>query len=139
VLADCAFMMLDPADELAPNEDAAVVTTLSFSGLVSGVLRLCAPYRLLLGAAADMLGQPHGDEHVSKEAEATLAELANVLLGVLLARAFGSGDCPLIGLPRSTSVAGVSDAEDALCSAILVDMDGQPFVVSLLSHGEAAT
>lgn len=138
VLADCAFLMLDPAGELAPCEDPAVVTTLSFSGAASGVLRLCAPRRLLLGAAADMLGEPQGEERASEEAEVTLSELANVLLGVLLARAFGARQSPVIGLPRSTSVVGVRDAETAVCSAVLVDMDGQPFVVSILNQAEEA-
>jgi len=138
VLADCAFLMLDPAAELTPVEGAAVVTTLSFTGSVSGALRLCAPRQMLLGAAADMLGQPPDDSQANEEAEATLSELANVLLGVLLARAFGARDCPSIGLPRSESIASVEGAEGATCSAVLVDMEGQPVVVSILAGAEVA-
>jgi hypothetical protein len=138
VLADCAFLILDPAVELPPHEGAAVVTTLSFSGAASGVLRLCAPQQMLVGAAADMLGQAPGEEPASEEAEATLAELGNVLLGVLLARAFGARNCPVIGLPQTSTVQGVRDAENALCSAVLVDLEGQPLVVSILSQAEVA-
>lgn len=138
VLADCAFLMLDPVSELAPSTGSAVVTTLPFSGVVSGTLRLCAPSQLLLGAAADMLGEPAGGDQASEEAEATLSELANVLLGVLLARAFGPRECPVIGLPSSVTVAGVSDVEGSLCSAVLADLEGQPFVISILGQAEVA-
>lgn len=138
VLADCAFLMLDPSAELGPSEGAAVETTLPFKGQASGVLRLCAPQQLLLGAAGDMLGEAPDAEHAAEEAEATLAELANVLLGVLLARAFGARDCPVIGLPQSSTVSTVSEAVGAVCSAVLVDMTGLPLVVSILKHAEEA-
>jgi hypothetical protein len=138
VLADCAFLMLDPTSELRPVAGEAVVTTLSFSGSARGTLRLCTTRQLLLGAAADMVGQPADPAQASQEAEATLAELANVLLGVLLARAFGAAQAPLIGLPHSATVAAVSREEGAHCSALLVDMDGQPFVASLSQVTETA-
>lgn len=132
VLADCAFLMLDPVSELPPFEGDAVVTTLGFSGSVNGALRLCAPRRMLIGAAADMLGQPPEELEAGEHAEAALAELCNVLLGVLLARAFGAGACPLIGLPASQRVDGVAAAPGALHTAVLVDMEGQPLLASIL-------
>lgn len=131
VLADCAFLMLDPVSELPPFEGDAVVTTLGFSGSSSGALRLCAPRRMLLGAASDMLGQLP-EELEAEQAEAALAELGNVLLGVLLARAFGAGACPLVGLPASSAANGVVAAPNTLCSAVLVDMEGQPLLASIL-------
>lgn len=138
VLADCAFLMLDPAAELPAAEGPAVETTLSFSGSVSGVLRLCAPRQMLLGAAVDMLGGQPADSQANEEAEATLAELANVLLGVLLARACGTGNYPAIGLPRTRTLDVVSEVPDAVHSAVLVDLEGQPLVASILTSAEGA-
>ena len=138
VLADCACLMLDPSAELPVAEGPAVETTLRFSGGVSGVLRLCAPRQMLLGAAVDMLGGQSAESQANEEAEATLAELTNVLLGVLLARACGTGNYPAIGLPRTTTLDAVSDVSDAVHSAVLVDMEGQPLVASILKDPEAA-
>lgn len=138
VLADCAFLMLDPAGELVEGDGPAVETILSFTGSVTGALRLCASRQMLVGAAADMLGGEGADAHASEEAEATLSELGNVLLGVLLARVSGGRDYPAIGLPRTQSVGSVSDAAGAVCSAVLVDMEGQCVVVSILNEAEAA-
>lgn len=130
VLADCAFLMLDPAPELPPFAGDAVATTLAFSGSVSGSLRLCAAREMLIGAAADMLGVAPDDDEATGLAVAALAELGNVLLGVLLARAFGAAGCPVIGLPVSESLPAVQQS-DAPCRAILVDMEGRPLVASL--------
>jgi hypothetical protein len=131
VLADCAFLMLDAAAEAGEFEGDAVCTTLSFSGEHSGELSLCAPRSMLVGATADMLGLPPDDASLPEQAEATLNELANVLLGVLLARAFGAQQSPLIGLPRSGSVPRVAAPANAACSAILQDMEGRPFVAAV--------
>lgn len=137
VLADCAFLMLDPATEAAFEGDA-VRTTLAFSGAHSGELSLCAPRQMLIGAAADMLGLSPDDESVPAQAEAALNELANVLLGVLLERAFGSRECPLIGLPKSANVAAVTAPRGADCSALLQDMEGRPFIAAVaLSRRDA--
>lgn len=138
VLADCAFLMLDPVAQLPQFQGDAVVTTLGFSGSARGALRLCAPRQLLIGAAADMLGQPREELEAPEHAEAALAELANVLLGVLLARAFGTSHSPLVGLPTCQHTTGVQTGEDALCSAVLVDMEGLPFVASILPAPGAA-
>jgi hypothetical protein len=131
VLADCAFLMLDPADEAGPFDGDAVRTTLSFKGVHSGELSLCAPRQVLVGAAADMLGLPPDDSSLAEQAEATLNELANVLLGVLLVRAFGARESPLIGLPKSATVATVSAPAGAECAALLQDMEGRPFVAAV--------
>jgi hypothetical protein len=56
----------------------------------------------------------------------------------LLARAFGSGTYPAIGLPQTRTVNEVSGAPDAIHSAVLVDMEGQPLVASILKAAEAA-
>lgn len=130
VLADCAFLMLDPASEAAFEGDA-VQTTLAFSGSHSGELSLCAPRQMLIGAAADMLGLAPDDESLPEQAEAALNELANVLLGVLLERAFGARECPMIGLPKSVNVAAVAAPTGADCSAVLQDMEGRPFVAAV--------
>lgn len=130
VLADCAFLMLDPANEAGNFEGDAVRTTLAFSGVHSGEW-LCAPRQMLIAAAADMLGLPPDDASLGEQAEATLNELANVLLGVLLVRAFGARECPLIGLPRSGSVASVGAPAGVECRALLQDMEGRPFVAAV--------
>ena len=138
VLADCACLMLDPAASPGPFEGDAVRTTLSFTGAShSGELSLCAPRQMLIGAAADMLGLPPDDESLPEQAEAALNELANVLLGVLLVRAFGAKLCPRIGLPQSDSVASVAAPDGAEFSAVLQDMEGRPFVaaVALTARG----
>jgi hypothetical protein len=137
VLADCAFLMLDPSTDAAFEGDA-LRTTLSFSDVHSGELSLCAPRQMLIGAAADMLGLPADDESLPAQAEAALNELANVLLGVLLERAFGARECPLIGLPKSEPVPAVAAPVGVECSALLQDMEGRPFVAAVaLSRSDA--
>jgi hypothetical protein len=138
VLADCAFLILDIRSEPVRFEPDAIETRLSFSGSVSGTLRLCASRELLLGATADMLGTAPEDESVGEQVEASLRELANVLLGVLLARAFGARDCPVIGLPRSAALQELTEHEHVVCSVWLQDLEGRPFAASILAAGEGA-
>ena len=138
VLADCAFLMLDSATEPVCFEADAVETHLSFSGPAGGTLWLRASRQLLQAATADMLGAAPDEPGAAEDVEATLRELANVLLGVLLARAFGSVDCPVIGLPESGPLRDGLKPSAVICSASLQDLEGRPFVASILAAAEGA-
>jgi hypothetical protein len=85
VLADCAFLLTEPVDTAEPIDDA-VHAVVAFSGATRGRLVLSASRELAEHVAADMLGIESGDPEARVNAEGAIAELANVLLGMLVVR-----------------------------------------------------
>ncbi len=83
VLADCAFLLTEPVEVDAALHDA-VHAVVGFSGATRGHLMLSASPELAVHIAADMLGIESGDADAAAHAAGALAELANVLLGMLV-------------------------------------------------------
>ena len=85
VLADCAFLLTEPVETDEPIDDA-VHAVVAFDGATRGRLVLSASRDLAENVAADMLGIESGDPEASENAGGAIAELANVLLGMLVVK-----------------------------------------------------
>jgi CheY-specific phosphatase CheX len=100
VLADCAFLLTEPAEPNALLESDLVHAVIEVSGEQGACLTLCLPWTLAVLVAADMLGVTPDDPESEEQAEGAVAELANVLVGTLVDR-FCPGLTCEIGLPES--------------------------------------
>ena len=131
VLADCAFLMLDPAaDEVAwPKE--VLIAEIPFEGATAGRLILAACETLMVDATADMLRLDRKDPLASETAPATLAELSNVLLGMLVARFFDQEPPCEVGLPSTRRGTWPRTDAGVRCSSTLVDIAERPVAVAL--------
>jgi len=85
VLADCAFLLTAPVEDDAEPDDP-VHAVIAFRGATSGRLVLSASRDLAEIVAADMMGLSIGDPEARAHAEGAVAELANVLLGMLVVK-----------------------------------------------------
>jgi CheY-specific phosphatase CheX len=121
VLADCAFLLTEPAEAShAPNTDA-VVAVVDVYGEPARSLTLSLPRSLAVVVAADMLGIGPDDPESEAQAESAVAELANVLVGSLVER-FCEGEACDIGLPSLLSrEPAVSTSGDAHTANLLAD------------------
>jgi hypothetical protein len=131
VLADCAFLTLDPAPSVVSWPKEMLIAEIPFSGATAGRLVLAASEPLMVAATADMLRLEQDDPLAVEAAPATLAELSNVLLGMLVGRFFDPEPACEIGLPETRR--GVWPRTDAgvRCSSVLVDLEGRPVGVAL--------
>jgi CheY-specific phosphatase CheX len=100
VLADCAFLLTEPAEPSAALESDLVHAIIEVSGEQGARLILSLPWSLAVLATADMLGVSPDDPESELEAEGAVAELANVLVGTLVDRFYAGVSCE-IGLPTS--------------------------------------
>lgn len=99
VLADCAFLLTEPVEtEIEPHD--AVHAVVSFRGSTSGSLILSASRDIAELVAADMMGLALGEREAQVHAEGAVAELANVLLGVLVAKFCDAKSVRDLGTPR---------------------------------------
>src|SRR5262249_50626617 len=85
VLADCAFLLTEPVEDDAEPDDP-VHAVIAFRGATNGRLVLSASRDLAEVVAADMMGLSVGDPEARAHAEGAVAELANVLLGMLVVK-----------------------------------------------------
>ena len=100
VLADCAFLLTEPAEPAAALENDLVHAVIEVSGEQGACLTLSLPWSLAVLVTADMLGVSPDDPESEVEAEGAVAELANVLVGTLVDRFCAGLSCE-IGLPTS--------------------------------------
>lgn len=100
VLADCAFLLTEPAEPNAALEDDLVHAVIEVSGEQRACLTLCLPWSLAVLVAADLLGVAPDDPEAEADARDAVAELANVLVGSLLDRLCPGLRCE-IGLPEA--------------------------------------
>jgi len=131
VLADCAFLMLDPAsnDVVWPAE--MLIAEIPFAGVTSGRLVLAASESLMVDATADMLRLDRRDPLALETAPATLAELSNVLLGLLAGRFFDQDPPCKVGLPSTRRGTWPRTDAGVRCSSVLVDISARPVAVAL--------
>jgi CheY-specific phosphatase CheX len=99
VLADCAFLLTEPADGSIALDTDLVHAVVEVTGARSGSLALSVPRPLAAVVAADMLGVSPDDPEVRAQAEGAVAELANVLVGAVVER-FCHGEACELGLPK---------------------------------------
>lgn len=100
VLEDCAFLFL----ESGAVEDCDVADALACSIAIDAdgphALKLVASRRLLVEAAANMLGTEADDPKAFRSAEQAISELLNVLAGSVVARLYGTSREHGLGLPQ---------------------------------------
>jgi hypothetical protein len=131
VLADSAFLMLEAATGDVDWPPAVLIAEIPFEGVAAGRLVLAACEAMITAATADMLRLDPADPLAREAAPATLAELSNVLLGVLAER-YAEKDRPcVVGLP--TTRRGTWPRTDAgvRCSTVLLDASRRPVAVAL--------
>jgi len=131
VLADCAFLMLDPAPGEVTWPADVLIAEIPFAGAVAGRLILAASEPLMVAATADMLRLEPDDPLAAEAAPATLAEVSNVLLGVLAGRYFDADPPCEMGLPTSRRGAWPRTDAGVRCSSVLVDLLERPLAVAL--------
>jgi hypothetical protein len=135
VLEDFAFVFAEPASEPRALPPEALTVSIPFTGDAEGTLTLTVTKELLTDMARDLLGQEPGAQVSASDEHATLAELSNVLLGVLLERRFGSARACHVGLP----VVGAHAVDDpgsvfGLETVTLRDPMGRAMSVELLTQ-----
>lgn len=99
VLEDFAFVFAEPVSEPRALPADALTVSIPFTGHTQGTLTLTVTKELLTDMARDLMGQEPGAPVSASDEQATLAELSNVLLGVLLEQRFGMERACQVGLP----------------------------------------
>ena len=100
--ADTAFLLTEPSAEQTPFSDDWLCAVIKFQAQVDGRLVIATPTSVAAQVAADMLCVDARDSEAQAQAGAAVAELANVLAGVLVAQLFGSTGKWQLGLPTIT-------------------------------------
>jgi CheY-specific phosphatase CheX len=118
VLADCAFLLTEPAADSSPLDAGLVHAVVAVHGESGAALILSVPRSLAVQVASDMLGVSPDDPESQAQAEGAIAELANVLVGTLVER-FCEGDACEIGLPEVYTGEPPTAAGSDTCTALL--------------------
>jgi CheY-specific phosphatase CheX len=130
--ADTAFLLAEPADDQAPWTSDWVSAVIPFEAEQSGRLVVAAPMPLCTQLATDMMCLEPGDPEATAQGPSAVAELANVLAGVLLARLFEDSGKWQLGLPRLTTLEpGVAPGEHSNRVTLLNEM-GHPIRVEVV-------
>lgn len=138
VLEDFAFLFAEPASDPAEWPSDPLSVTIPFTGQHCGSLTLTVERELMGDVARDLLGAGPGAPPTPGDEEATLSELSNVLLGVLLERAFGAANACQVGLPEVG--AGPESGHGAAVDAVtLCDPMGRPLRVEFRTALAQAT
>jgi CheY-specific phosphatase CheX len=124
VLADCAFLLTEPAEPSHEPGGDSVVAVVDVHGEIARSLTLSLPRSLAAVVAADMLGVSPDDPESEAQAEGAVAELANVLVGSLVER-FCVGEACEIGLPALHRSQPPGPANGAACTATLLSDSGE--------------
>lgn len=98
VLEETAFVFAEPMESSISWKTAMIEVSIAFSGPVQGVMTLAATSEFGSSLAANFLGvEP--EELAEGEDEGSLAELSNILMGVVAEQWFSSAQCDF-GLPK---------------------------------------
>jgi hypothetical protein len=135
VLGDCAFLLTEPVAE-TELQGELIHASIDIRGDSEGRLVLSMPRQLALLVAADMLAISSDDPEADALAEGTVAELANVLVGVLIER-FCAGQACHIGLP-SLPREPLPASANTVTSTLLSDT-GDPIRVAWTSSAGTAS
>jgi hypothetical protein len=138
-VADCAFLMLDPAPPQVSWPSEVLIAEIPFEGFAAGRLVLAASESLVVDATADMLRLERGDPLAAETAPATLAELSNVVLGMLVGRFFAQEPPCAMGLPETRRGGWPRTDAGVRCASVLVDIEERPFAVALTTPARRLT
>lgn len=130
-LEECAFVMARPSPDSIPWPEEVVRATMGFDGPAPGRLGLTTSAECGAELAANMLGVDPDDPDVEASVEAALAELANILCGVLVERIFGREASCKLGLPQVAHGSIAESRRGGGVSTTLVDDEGRAYFVAL--------
>jgi len=130
--ADTAFLFSEPAADEATWSGDFLLVEIGFEAEVRGRLVLAAAPELATQMAADMLCVEVNDEEALAQASGALAELANVLAGVLVAQIFGPTGHWALGLPRALRTQTPVLPDQRVLRATLVSDSGHPIRIELV-------
>jgi len=89
VLEEASFIFTEPAEEIEPFDGGVIVALMGFDGPEKGKLVLAMGYDYAVEMAANLLGVEPDDPELEKKATGAVAEMLNMIIGVLMARVFG--------------------------------------------------
>lgn len=101
VLDEVAFLLVAPMEAPVAWEGQVLESSIRFGGARDGALRVRMPAELVFELAGNMLGLMDLDPDDLAPARDALGELANMLIGVVLAAWRGPGERHEIGLPKT--------------------------------------
>jgi CheY-specific phosphatase CheX len=136
-LADTAFLLAEPAPTSVPFQNGWICAVVPFDAVVSGRLVLAAPAALAAQVAADMLCVAPTDDDAINHAGSAVAELANIMAGVVVAEVFKGAGSFQLGLPAITPLEPPLGADEHANRVTLVNDVGQPLRVELVLGGSA--
>lgn len=136
VFVDTAFLLTEPGGIWEPDFPDAVHALIGFESGAPGELVVSFPNSVACQLAADMLGVEPEDPEAVQSAGNAVAEMANVLAGVLMVQLFGEDGQWELGLPRIEVSAPRSTLPTACRIALQTD-SGDQIQVSI-TRGEAA-
>lgn len=130
VLADAAFVAVEPAEEPATWPAPLYEAEIHFESVRGGSVRLVAPARCAVELAANMLGVDRTDPEAESHGRDAMAELVNVLGGSLVVRLYGPRAPNQLGFP-ATRVVQVPAPGRRTCAAAVRSDDGEPLLIEL--------
>jgi two-component system chemotaxis response regulator CheY len=135
-LEECVFVLARKTESPVEWPASVVHAGMSFDGPVPGRLGLATTFAVGRELAAAMLGVEADDGDAVASVDAALAELTNILCGVLVERLFGREVTCKLGLPEVTH--GPLDAHAGGIHATLGDDEGRLFRVTMDMAGTGA-
>lgn len=128
-LEEAAFVMVRATDAPVDWGREAFRAKIGFDGPRDGELALAASVDMGVELASSMLGVDPSDAEVVGSAGSALAEVANILCGVLVEQLFGREATCRLGLPRVDR--GEVSSPPGATTVTLVDYEGRAMFVSL--------
>lgn len=136
-LADTAFLLAEPTPATAPWQNDWICAVVPFDAVIPGRLVLAAPAALATQVAADMLCVAPTDDEAITQAGPAVAELANIMAGVIVAELFKNTGRFRLGLPSIIPLEPTLDDGEQANRVTLVNEVGQPLRVELVLGGSA--
>ena len=136
VLADCAFLLTEPAELPQAWSSAIIHAQIPFAGRFRGSVCITAEQALAETLATDMLGLEPGDPEALVSASAAVSELVNILAGALVARLFSTAVTCTLGLPRVGAGLPAVEPGPAPVSVPLSDLEGRLIHIELYRTDE---
>jgi CheY-specific phosphatase CheX len=130
VLERFAFMFAESCDERYEAGDGGYAVELSFSGPDCGTLRIAANEVMCRELAVNVLGADDIDELDPSAPCEALKELANIVLGQLVADMFGDKAVFALSIPTLLTDVGNAPLRDEVASVTLL-VDDEPLIASL--------
>ena len=133
-LETMAFMTVMPIEEEMPYPCQSIEATMSFSGPISGEVKILAGIEFAHMIAANVLGVDFGDPEAQSKSTDAFKEMLNTVCGVLLPKlARSSADVFDVTLPQAQKISGQEKWEEfvATSGATVLNIDENLVAVRL--------